>query len=266
MKIYKKEFGYSEDFRSRYHDESYFANTHIHQYIEIMYVTDGSLKLTVDGKQCEVKSGEIAVITPFRIHSISSTDAKFRLAVCSVSCVPNCAADNELFFAREDAVFCASELLLSHMNSVFLAEDRRYVEYRGENVPRRIKALLYLLLTEYAEKVTKVLPQKSRDGLSALLIYIHDHYTENITLESAGREIGYNPKYLSQCLSTIPGMSFSLALNSLRISFAKRLLVTTDYKIINIAYESGFGSEQSFHRAFLKQSKMTPGEYRKRYK
>ena len=85
-------------------------------------------------------------------------------------------------------------------------------------------------------------------------------------MNSIGKALGYNPKYLSQCLSVLPEISFPTILNSLRVDYAKSLLLKSNFKIIDIAYECGFESEQSFHRAFLKIAGMTPGEYRKRAK
>ena len=131
-------------------------------------------------------------------------------------------------------------------------------------IPRKLKSLLYLSFCEYTERVPDITSIQRRDVLSSLFLYINEHYTEPITLISVAKTLGYNPKYISQCLSSIPDMNFALILNSLRIDRAKQLLANEKMKIIDIAYECGFNSEQSFHRTFLKQVKITPGEYRKR--
>ena len=133
-------------------------------------------------------------------------------------------------------------------------------------VPRKIKAVFYSVFSEFIEKVPNVVNAKKNDVLSALFLYLNEHYKEKVTLKSIGQALGYNPKYISQCLSALPDMNFPTILNSLRIDNAKKLLLSSNFKIIDIAYECGFESEQSFHRTFLKIAGMTPGEYRKAQK
>ena len=52
--------------------------------------------------------------------------------------------------------------------------------------------------------------------------------------------------------------------NTYRIKESKRLLKDPEsekYKIISIAYDSGFSSKSSFYKAFKKSTGITPGEY-----
>ena len=51
--------------------------------------------------------------------------------------------------------------------------------------------------------------------------------------------------------------------DSLRLQAAEKLLVETDKKIIEIAWDAGFSSLSSFNRFFKKKTGMTPTEYRK---
>ena len=40
-------------------------------------------------------------------------------------------------------------------------------------------------------------------------------------------------------------------------------MLSTDLKVIDIAYECGYSSEKSFHRAFQQVTGTTPGKYKK---
>ena len=51
--------------------------------------------------------------------------------------------------------------------------------------------------------------------------------------------------------------------NSVKLTNAKRLLVSTDQKISDIALECGFGSASYFSKTFLKNEGISPAEYRK---
>ena len=98
--------------------------------------------------------------------------------------------------------------------------------------------------------------------LSALYSYVYIHFREPITLKQTAAAIGYTSTYLSHCISAIPGNNFRNIVNSARIEYAKKLLASTDMKIIDVALESGFTSESLFYTAFEKLMKMTPRNYR----
>ena len=97
--------------------------------------------------------------------------------------------------------------------------------------------------------------------LSSILVYLSEHFKDKITLTDLSRALGYTKGYISHCLESIPNYNFNSLLNSLRIEYAKILLATTEMKSIDIAYESGFSCERSFHRAFKAFTGMAPREY-----
>lgn len=262
MIIFKNEFGCGEHYRGKFRSGKYSINTHIHQFCEIIYVTRGEVALSVDDNDYTLTEGYAAVITPFQSHSISVENADFWMCVFSNNCVPNYFIDVDMFHNRDCSVFKASKSLDAQIKTI-RKKVAHPIHIANGTVPRPIKAVIYSAFTEYIEAVPNVISFKKRDTLSALFVYIYEHYLENISLKSIGKELGYNPKYLSQCLMTIPNMSFPTILNSLRTDHAKNLLIGTNMKISAIAYECGYSSEQTFHRTFLKIAGMTPTEYRK---
>ena len=60
----------------------------------------------------------------------------------------------------------------------------------------------------------------------------------------------------------ITGCSISTVLNRLRLSYASKLLETTNKKLEVVAEESGFGSSRTFYRQFKSEYDMTPNVYR----
>lgn len=263
MIIFQKEFGYEEQYRGSIKNTKYKIRSHIHQFSELVYVIDGVLDAVVDGRKYSIHPGEIAIITPFQMHEFSSlSTVKFYMCVFANNCVPNYHVDVEFFHNRESAVFKATDSIKAQINDMLeTIEHPYYVTKSG--VPRKIKAMFYSVFSEFVTQVPNVVSAKKNDVLSSLFLYLNEHYKEKINLKIVGKALGYNPKYVSQCLSALPDMTFPTILNSLRVDHAKNLLLNSDFKIIDIAYECGFESEQSFHRTFLKIAGMTPGEYRK---
>ena len=57
---------------------------------------------------------------------------------------------------------------------------------------------------------------------------------------------------------------FRRFLNTIRVEKACTLLQDSPMSIKEICYECGFESTRTFHRVFLEEQKMTPGDYRER--
>ena len=92
--------------------------------------------------------------------------------------------------------------------------------------------------------------------------YITENYKEKITIKDVADHIGYNCNYASKLFKRIFGMSFNDFVNTLRINTACQLLVNTNSKIVQIAFDSGFQSQRSFNQNFKKAFGVSPDEYR----
>lgn len=264
MKIFSNEFGCGEIYRASYRNQKYSIAPHIHQFSEIICVFRGIMTITVDGIKYTLGEGDAAVITPFRIHNIKTDGtAEFWMCVFSGNCVPDHATESDFFENRATPVFKPSEALVAQIHNM-LTSYPHPLHLSDGSVPRRLKSVLYSVFSEYTDAVTEIISEKKRDALASVILYVNAHYLEDISLTSVGKTLGYNVKYLSQTLGAIPNMNFSTLLNSLRVDHAKRLLLGSSFRIIDIAYECGFENEQSFYRVFKKIANMTPAEYRNR--
>ena len=72
--------------------------------------------------------------------------------------------------------------------------------------------------------------------------------------------------YLSHFIKKHLGISFREYVNKLRLNKAATLLLTTNKKKIDICMESGFTDYRYVVKAFSKQYKCTPTEFRRKYK
>ncbi|MBX2827445.1 MAG: helix-turn-helix domain-containing protein [Flavobacteriaceae bacterium] len=84
-----------------------------------------------------------------------------------------------------------------------------------------------------------------------------------LTLASFAGKFDSKPYIISQVINTIYGKSFQDFINSHRIEYAKRLLKKNpDYKIIHIAFDSGFKSKATFNQHFKNKTGCTPTEFK----
>jgi YesN/AraC family two-component response regulator len=116
-----------------------------------------------------------------------------------------------------------------------------------------------LLIREKLETVIPVL----ESGL-IYEILLHEHFTEDITLEQIAAQSNLSPHYFTRLF----GESFRMKLWDhvliKRIDMAKRLLTSqSDITVLEIALRCGFHNTANFNRAFLRFTGMTPSEYRK---
>ncbi|TGJ99028.1 AraC family transcriptional regulator [Leptospira langatensis] len=88
---------------------------------------------------------------------------------------------------------------------------------------------------------------------------------EDLSLASLADELGLSSHQLSELINQEMGKNFSVFVNEYRIKEACRLLQEKeDRSILDIAYEVGFRSKTSFHRAFTKQVGVPPSEFREK--
>ncbi len=78
------------------------------------------------------------------------------------------------------------------------------------------------------------------------------------------RQLGVAPRSLQRTL-TSEGTSYQEIANATRRAAAERLLRRNELAISEVAFALGFGDVSSFHRAFVRWTSATPGEFRSRH-
>lgn len=119
---------------------------------------------------------------------------------------------------------------------------------------------------DYIEEFHKMTARKapSSDLLHQILIYVQEHYLEELTLQDLAVHLGYNRMYISRFINSHLNLSFTDLVNQHRINFGAHLLKTTDAPVSDIAFACGYNSLRSFNRCFKEIQHMTPREYRGR--
>lgn len=97
-----------------------------------------------------------------------------------------------------------------------------------------------------------------------MLAMIHEEAETDLTLELCASRIGYHPDYIRGVFRKEVGLNFSDYLSNFRLQLAKKLLVDTDLKILEIAERLRYNNSQNFIRYFRKQEGITPGQYREK--
>ena len=94
--------------------------------------------------------------------------------------------------------------------------------------------------------------------------YVSRHYTEPLRVEDVAQGVGMHPATAAKIFKKVCGINLMQFLTQHRILHAQRLLVTTDMKILDIAFDSGYRSVSRFYAAFAGVCDMSPSDFRAR--
>ena len=249
--------------RCGYHDGKYNDAPHLHQFSELIWVFAGELEMTVDGDTVTATAGQVILVPPFSVHSFRTPEyCRIWICVYSNDFALGFLGNEDLYARWSTPVHTLSDGLVGYLESIRFIDTCLAFDWT-DSCCRVVRAAIGAVFEEYLRSVTRVEKTGRENALSRTLIYIGMHYREPITLASVCEAIGYTPCYVSHCFDALGGMNFRTLVNTLRIEYSKILLVTTSFKLIDVALESGFSGERSFFRAFSRIVGMTPGEYRR---
>ncbi|HNX27739.1 MAG TPA: AraC family transcriptional regulator, partial [Phycisphaerae bacterium] len=104
------------------------------------------------------------------------------------------------------------------------------------------------------------------DDIERGMNYMEEHYGEDITRGQAADEAGMSESHFARLLKEKTGLSFTDFLNQVRLDRAAELLRKTDRGLMQIALDTGFSDQSYFTRVFRKIMKLTPGQYRTKFR
>ena len=137
--------------------------------------------------------------------------------------------------------------------------------------PRKIPTLSLLeqeierLLSKIINAISKTKQHYGPLTRSAIL-YIKQHYREDIALQTLADRADVAPAYLSRTFNREVGESIPSYILRLRIQDAREQLISTGKSAAEIARENGFSNASYFSKLFRVQTGMSPSAYRDAYR
>lgn len=101
------------------------------------------------------------------------------------------------------------------------------------------------------------------DRLRAVCRHVLEHYQEPISHLEMAEWVGVSPAYFSRLFKKQTRRTFTAFVNEVRLGQACRLLVETDWQILEVAMACGFQSLAHFNRQFKAAYHHSPRAYRK---
>lgn len=274
MFVQSKNFGVNNKLQFNVQINSYNYPIHIHQFAELCYCISGEQKVIINGDTLTLSAGDFVFVSPLSVHGYQTPKYSDLIVMAfSTTLIPEFPQKCE--YLRNPRKFDALYFKYVFMEGGLVAEsfEESTTDYEGtksfyidlgrfENL-MRFKGAIYSLLAECNSFVS--CRDVDTDSLSKLLIWLGEHFTEEIDLSDAASALGYSKNYLSHKIKSLSGLSFPELLTNLRIDRARELLKKGE-TVLDAALDSGFGSERNFYRVFKNHTSMTPREYSKLYR
>ena len=238
---------------------------HFHSQIEICYVTEGEVDVLVNDRMKRLKRGELSIALAYDTHRYRPAEGARFIALVVPPDV--CREFETILDGRTvaDPFITAGEA--AEEIGACIREITAYGEWPKEGDALLTKGNLYRILGVIAHSMCfedGAAPRTGLDLVSKILLYIHAHYREDISLSSVAAQFGYNASYISGLFKNSIDFGILRYINLLRLKHALALLREKKYSTEYCVKESGFRSVRTFYRAFREAFGASPKEYLER--
>lgn len=240
------------------------APPHLHNSIEFVYVTEGTLEVGIGQELYHMEKGDFAVIFPDVIHhyqvfSVSSSKVYYLRALPALSGQ----------FLNDMQKYCPSVPVIKAKDLHSDIPNAIKCLFRDKaRTPVVEQAYIQIILARCMACFQLVEKKSvgSDDIIYQTVSYIAGHFKEEISLDMMAKDLGVSKYVLSRVFSGTFHRNFNQYVNEYRLDYACTLLECTNQTIIDICMDAGFESQRTFNRVFQEKYRMTPREYRNEYK
>lgn len=243
---------------------------HFHQDIELLFVLEGSIDVTMGDQVTHMRPEDILVINANKKHCLKGSEdvlfARLHIMYQLVSDVfgttdiifwcDSTKGDTDRYMELRDTL----KLLLNH-----------YLSIKGGVANFGHIALCYrvldLLSVHFLVRTGDRNIQNSKDRQDERLLqinnYIRANYNRPISLNDLASQLYLSEGHLSRYFKKTYGMNFVTYLTNVRLYHAVEDLLYSDQPITRVAYDNGFSNVNAFNKSFKEAYGVTPSTFRK---
>lgn len=243
---------------------------HFHQDIELLFVLEGSLDVTVGEQVTHMKQEDILIVNANKKHSLKGSEdillAKLYITYQLVS---------DIFESTNIIFWCDStkgdndryeelrELLKKLLNH-YLSTQGGVANFGHIALCYQVMDLLSVhFLVKAGDREGEDDHLKFENRISQINNYIRANYNQPVSLNDMANQLYLSEGYLSRFFKKNYGMNFATYLSNIRLYHAVDDLLYTDQPVTRIAYDNGFASVAVFNKAFKNAYGETPSVFRK---
>ena len=240
---------------------------HFNTAFTFFFVLSGYLEVIKNDTCVLVRSGDVYLLNEGELVSFLGSEKN---VVLTISMHLNTYNQQGYFFrldrplslvykrdAYEEFTRCLAELFIEND---YQREGYRYII---EGNTQYLIGLLFRYINVSSIEQGKV-ASKENSKVEEITAYIHEHYTESLSLDDIADHFFLNKYYLSHTFKGQMNLSIGAYLKELRLFYSVRMLNNTNEKIVTIALNNGFPSLRAFNKAFKEKFDTSPLLFRKK--
>lgn len=218
---------------------------HFHNSIEFIFVESGTLNVSLDGEHHVLNAGEACFVDSFCVHMYTGHNAVVYVVVGHRNYFEDFFSKHVGYTFLPFFAFTDFELLRQLLDE---CDKKRNME----NACLVFQGAIQILIGNIAEYVPL---QKKVMGKKSLLVcevlrYAQANLSEDLSLAVLGKRFGYSREYLSRLLHSYLKENWSSYINRLRVMRAEKILKHETKSVLEVVYEVGFESTNTFYRAY----------------
>lgn len=263
---------------STYYINEAYGQHHVHMlhkhadFLEILYVSNGSGRYIVGKREYNVCQGDIIICNANVLHGEApfqqnSKIESYCIAINRVKMLN--LPENRLIDNSKKPVFTLGEQsqvvsdMMKMIHKLYCDDNTNF-----QVINHLMSAILYHItdfITQDMNTEKYKIEQKKEDFIRLVIDYLDLHYTENIKLEQISKDLFVSPSTLSHVLKKETGLSPIQYMLQRKIGEAQSLLMDTDLPINEIEENLGFSSSCHFSATFKKYMGISPREFRNHF-
>ncbi|MBR3966487.1 MAG: helix-turn-helix domain-containing protein [Clostridia bacterium] len=238
---------------------------HMHEYVEIELVLKGKCKQLINGTIYDnIERGSLYLLTPVDFHQL--LDFESRLEAINL-CFDDSFYDSDivqLFMNKSSNIvlklnaeeLATAQKMIEQVRESCASDDKYAMRYT-RNV---LECFLIYILRQSESKSTEVFDAKLTP-IQKALEYLFQHYRESPTSEQMAKICGYSESHFCRQFKNLTQKTYVEFLNTLKLNYAKVLLLSDKLPIIEVADICGFNSVSNFNRVFKQQLGIPPSDF-----
>ncbi|NTV91054.1 MAG: helix-turn-helix transcriptional regulator [Clostridiales bacterium] len=252
-----------------------------HNYIEILYLLQGTGTSLFNTSKVEMHNGDICIIAPGTGHNLychNENSVLFEILIKPET------FDKVFFnFLTEDDILTKffTAILYNEKSDMSLAfrtgdderirhtfmgmfmESTQDSEFQDRIIGNYFRLMCSYLLRDYAKSPLLInwTDSNVESGVYPILRFLENNYAD-ISLQDIARRFHFSEGYLSRQIKKTTGQTFSELLRNVRLKKASELLGNPEVKIEHVMEAVGYSNVSSFSKSFKESYGCSPATYR----
>ena len=151
---------------------------------------------------------------------------------------------------------------LSDFENIIESVDKKTEELNIQELCDMVKEIILYIMPGKEIAAT----DSMRDIVRKAVMWVDDHYAEEVTLASLAERYHVENSYFSRIFRQEMGISLILYITRKRMEKAKEYIRGSEMSLMEIAFMTGYDDYTYFSRVFKKNTGMSPREYRDHFK